>query len=297
MPSIDVPSNVQRPWSDSSKPVIRLKKVVLPVPLGPMRAVISPRWTSAWSTSTATSPPKARRTLSAMRIGSVFGTPGRLAAGTATARSADIEGLFPAIAEDPLRPEHHERSQCEPGHDVLHLAEVVRCHEPIGQLVVAGGLAEEVVDELDHKEKDHGADEGPLDPPHPAEHDNREGKEREGRRVAPGLRRLQLGGQQETADGADEAAEHEALHLERQHVLAQRPGRVLVLADALEHPAPRTAHQRPHEQSEQGHETPAEDQHEQPVAVDRLLAEVVHAVVGERVEVLKELRPTVLAVA
>ena len=40
-----------------SKPVIRLKNVVLPAPLGPISAVMMPRWTSRWSTSTAVMPP------------------------------------------------------------------------------------------------------------------------------------------------------------------------------------------------------------------------------------------------
>ena len=61
-PSIDVPSNVQSPASGLSKPVIRLKNVVLPAPFGPINAVIEPRCTSTWSTSTAMMPPKCRRT-------------------------------------------------------------------------------------------------------------------------------------------------------------------------------------------------------------------------------------------
>ena len=40
------PSNVHRPVFGSSKPVSRLKNVVLPAPFGPIRAVISLRWTS-----------------------------------------------------------------------------------------------------------------------------------------------------------------------------------------------------------------------------------------------------------
>ncbi len=40
-----------------SKPVIRLKNVVLPAPFGPISAVISPRWTSRCCTSTAVMPP------------------------------------------------------------------------------------------------------------------------------------------------------------------------------------------------------------------------------------------------
>ena len=49
------------PWpadDGRSKPVIRLKNVVLPAPLGPISAVMIPRCTSRWSTSTAVMPPK-----------------------------------------------------------------------------------------------------------------------------------------------------------------------------------------------------------------------------------------------
>ena len=55
------PSKLQcAAWPDDgrSKPVIRLKNVVLPAPLGPISAVMIPRCTSRWSTSTAVMPPK-----------------------------------------------------------------------------------------------------------------------------------------------------------------------------------------------------------------------------------------------
>ena len=70
-PSIDWPSKDQSPASGLSKPVIRLKNVVLPAPLGPISAVIEPRWTSTRSTSTAVMPPKLRRTPTAVedRVG------------------------------------------------------------------------------------------------------------------------------------------------------------------------------------------------------------------------------------
>ena len=58
-----------------SKPVIRLKNVVLPAPLGPISAVMMPRCTSRWSTSTAVMPPNCRTMLSTTRIGS--GLPAR----------------------------------------------------------------------------------------------------------------------------------------------------------------------------------------------------------------------------
>ena len=59
-----------------SKPVIRLKNVVLPAPLGPISEVMMPRCTSRWSTSTAVMPPKLRMMLSTSRIGSGLAAPG-----------------------------------------------------------------------------------------------------------------------------------------------------------------------------------------------------------------------------
>ena len=75
-PCSDRPPNDQSPSSGWSKPVSRLKKVVLPAPLGPISAVIAPRWISTWSTSTAVRPPNCRTMPSATRIGSGFGAPG-----------------------------------------------------------------------------------------------------------------------------------------------------------------------------------------------------------------------------
>src|SRR5688572_29368489 len=55
---------------------------------------MTPRCTSRWSTSTATSPPKRRTTPSATRIGSGLGTPGRASTPTSAARAAaDLEVL------------------------------------------------------------------------------------------------------------------------------------------------------------------------------------------------------------
>jgi hypothetical protein len=73
---ISFPSKLQRPVSGRSKPVSRLKNVVLPAPLGPMSAVMRPRWTCTFSTSTATRPPNARRIPLAVRIGSGLSAPG-----------------------------------------------------------------------------------------------------------------------------------------------------------------------------------------------------------------------------
>ena len=88
-----------------------------------------------------------------------------------------------------------------------------------------------------------------------------------------------------------------ALHLERDHVLAQRPGRVLVLADALQYATPRAAHQRPDQHADHRDHRPAEHHHEQSVAVEHLLADVEAIVVDPRVEVLEEPGPALLAIA
>ena len=44
--STSLPLKTTDPVSGRSKPVSRLKKVVLPAPLGPINAVITPRWIS-----------------------------------------------------------------------------------------------------------------------------------------------------------------------------------------------------------------------------------------------------------
>ena len=85
---------------------------------------------------------------------------------------------------------------------------------------------------------------GPFTRPSPPRMSDRVGEERERRRVVVGLRPTAVPiGEHQPAEGADDAAEDEALHLVGEDVLAEGPGRVLVLADALEDPAPRAAHQ------------------------------------------------------
>src|SRR4051812_10911800 len=112
---IAVPSNDQWPASACSKPVRTLKHVVLPAPLGPMSAVIWPRSISRCSMSTATRPPKRRRTPSTTRIGSLFGAPGSTTV-SSPARGASTlidQRSFPA-PDQALGPEDHQEHQPEP---------------------------------------------------------------------------------------------------------------------------------------------------------------------------------------
>ena len=75
--------------------MIRLKNVVFPAPFGPINAVMMPRWTSRWSTSTAVIPPKFRTMLSTERIGSGLAAPGTRSMPAVTA----VRAAGSAIAE------------------------------------------------------------------------------------------------------------------------------------------------------------------------------------------------------
>src|SRR6478752_1401074 len=150
MPLRLVPLKDQSPLSGRSKPVSRLKNVVFPAPLGPISAVITPRWISTWSTSTAVSPPKVRRMLSALTIGSGLGAPGSCSTSRSAARAAEmstpvafsgvavavlvgvsagIESQLPPVAEDSLWSEDHQQHQGEPHDDEPHQARLVAVHD------------------------------------------------------------------------------------------------------------------------------------------------------------------------
>ena len=103
-PEITWPSSCLRPVFILSKPVSRLKNVVLPAPFGPMRAVIEPRWISRCSTSTAVRPPKWRLTSSTIRIGSGLAEPGTLVVDARDRVVMLLHGIRPAArSRDPER--------------------------------------------------------------------------------------------------------------------------------------------------------------------------------------------------
>ena len=68
-PLIRLPWNSTSPSLGANMPVMQLKKVVLPAPLGPIRPTIWPGPTVRSTSRTATSPPNRRVTLRASRIG------------------------------------------------------------------------------------------------------------------------------------------------------------------------------------------------------------------------------------
>src|SRR3954454_3598903 len=173
MPFRLVPLNDQSPSSGRSKPVSRLKNVVLPAPFGPISAVITPRWISTRSTSTAVSPPNVRRTFSAFTIGSGFFAPGSCSTSLSAARAAEmstaavappvwivvsagIDGQLSPVSEETLGSEDHQQHEGESHHDEPHQAGLVAGHDRLGdQWVRAGsGGAEEEVQEADQEPED-----------------------------------------------------------------------------------------------------------------------------------------------
>ena len=149
------PLNDQEPSSGLSKPVSRLKNVVFPAPFGPISAVITPRWISTCSTSTAVRPPKRRTMPSATTRGSGLAAPGWCSTPWSAARastdwsvrgglttvgspawiksgSAGIESQLPSISEDPLWSEDHQQHQGQAHEDETHQARLVGRHDPLG---------------------------------------------------------------------------------------------------------------------------------------------------------------------
>src|SRR3954454_4389268 len=283
MPLRLVPLKDQSPWSGRSNPVSRLKNVVLPAPFGPMRPVITPRWISTWSTSTAVRPPKVRRTWSATTMGSGFLARGSSGTTRSAARAADtstvvvggpagtpfsglldklsagIECQLPSVPEDALRPVDHQQHQRQPHHHEPHQARLVAVHDRGRDQGVRArrGLTEEQVEEAQQEPEDHGARDRAENPGSAADQKHRVGEEggvgREERRVDRGV----LEGGHDARQTADDAADDQRLHLVGVDVLAEAADGVLVLADALEHAAPGAAHQCPHDEAAEGDEEPA----------------------------------------
>src|SRR6478672_10632323 len=251
------PLNDQSPPSGRSNPVSRLKNVVLPAPLGPIRPVITPRWISRWSTSTAVRPPKVRRIPSATTIGSGFFAPGSWGTSLRAARAADtstpagavavglswsalsagIESQLPSVPEDSLRSEDHQQHQRESHEDEPHQAGLVAGHDRgrDDRVGARGGRPEEQVQEAEQEPEDDRSGDGTEHPGRAADQEHRVGEEGgvrgEERRVDRGV----LECRHDAGDAADQTADDQRLHLVGVHVLAEAAHGVLVLADALEH--------------------------------------------------------------
>src|ERR1700719_3799692 len=136
--SIRLPSTEIAPPDLVNTPVIRLKVVLLPAPLGPISATISRAWTSKETSLTAITPPNCFRALSIRnstagapaarrRAGKARAVSGRLRAGVVGQRgvralAARLEGQpRRQPGPDPRRRQLQQHDQEDAEHDGLEL--------------------------------------------------------------------------------------------------------------------------------------------------------------------------------
>src|SRR5579862_657848 len=155
MPEMSVPANAQLPESARSNPDRTLKKLDLPAPLGPIRAVMAPLCTSRWSTSTARRPPNRRHTASATSSGSGLATPGVGSIVSSTA-SAGIDQELLAFAEDALRPPHRQPDQGDPDQHVAQREHLVGGDEARDPAAL-DAVGEHTRHQLQQEPEQHGA--------------------------------------------------------------------------------------------------------------------------------------------
>src|SRR5215831_4401890 len=135
-PVMLAPSNSTVPSLGGIRPVMPLKSVVLPAPLGPISANISPRLTSKLTSSTAVRPPNRLVTLRSLRMApSLIRGPRKIAdfvgwsCDALNLRDGPLMGalgqlfLADAAGNQPLRPQQHRDHQ-----DQAEEHEVQPCH-------------------------------------------------------------------------------------------------------------------------------------------------------------------------
>src|SRR5215218_6059901 len=171
--------------------------------------------------------------------------------------SAGIEHHLSSVAEDALRAEDQQQHQAHADDDEADLRHVGRRQEPLGDEPVVDQAAQQRVGELDDEQQQHRAHHRPEDARRAAEDQCRVGEERVGVLVLVGRRRGGADGVDHAAEGTEDGAHDEGLHLVDVDVLAERSDGVLVLADRLDDASPRTAHEQPDQQAGQRHQRPA----------------------------------------
>src|SRR5271166_1649539 len=139
-PAIRRPSKTIDPASDRSRPLMRLKVVVLPAPLGPMMLTSSPSVTSRSKASTAVIPPNRRVRPRISSEGVIRFTPPP----DALRPEPDQQQQRQAIDEDPVfgrDPEQFGQANKRDGaedcaHDIAHAAEDDHCQREQRELCV-----------------------------------------------------------------------------------------------------------------------------------------------------------------
>src|SRR5437667_552336 len=213
------------PSSGARNPESRLKTVVFPAPLGPMRPTISPSATVRSSPSTARRPPKR---LESPRTSS------RLSARSSTiARGAPGSGA--------LGQEEHHGDEERAVHDQM-------AARPAGGREVAPG-------ELGERGEDEGAEDRPqrrARAAHDRTDDDLHGKRDAEERA--GLERELIEGVEGPADPREEGGEHARDQLAPEGVDAEGLGRLLVLPDGDQVGAEARLLQPPHDDGGAGHQ-------------------------------------------
>src|SRR5687768_379766 len=201
-----------------------LKKVVFPAPFGPISAVIEPSFTLIVAPSTARMPPNRLTTSSATKI-----TPSRSARASeagATAVSVTEHHLLP-LPERALGPERHQQDEDQPDD-----------HEPQGR---DAGLRNRQLEEpqaLEQRPQDDRPDRHAPVVRQPAEHQHRVAKEGHDRHELLRPEELQVEREEEARQRPQRGGDRQRLQLVGERVLAQRPGRVLILADGAKDASP-----------------------------------------------------------
>src|SRR5690606_24693186 len=230
-PAMSVPRKRMRPWSGGMTPATRLNKVVLPAPLGPISATISPRATDSDAESTARKPRK------------LFETPST----SSRVASRSVITIVPlareAQAARDARPDTmgHEHDRCAQGdavEDLLHAGDLVagefeRRVDPLG---AQGGARraqprpERRTDPADDRREDH------LDGP--ADMEDLLGKEI-----------VVVEGEEHACQRGHAGRDLHREHLVPEHIDTGRARRFLVVADRPEIEAEASA-QQPRRQQE-----------------------------------------------
>src|SRR5438132_7330815 len=145
-PAISMPSSRMRPLSGFSAPVIRLKNVLLPAPLGPITAVSDPSAKFSVMSSAALTPPN---DLESCRTSSMASrSPPRSRDGCSTPSSCALPGTVAPLLVPLDREVHQALAQTnreKQDHDAEHNS------------IVLGQAGDGVVED----QQQHGADHGP----------------------------------------------------------------------------------------------------------------------------------------
>src|SRR5262249_38836994 len=116
---------------------------------------------------------------------------------------------------------------------------------------------------LQHEPEQHASDDRPDDASDPADDDHGEREEREDRFPEVGVGELGVNSDENPGERTDRSSEHQALELNREDVLSQASGGVLVVADPAQHPTPGATNEQEDEQRRERDEGPPDEHHPQ----------------------------------